>query len=208
MVITMDKTILLSSLKSDCEFVYKSWAHSNGEALIFGHGNPDSNIVFVGEAPGKKEVSLNTPFVGKAGENLDFYLEILGKNRKDIYITNVVKFRPVKEKIIASGKSSFSNRPPSKEEIDFFKLWLYKEINILEPDILVCLGQTALSAFSYDEKILVGQTHGCVVEIKKDIFTKDMILFSLFHPASIIYNRKLRPIYEEDVRKLREILEN
>jgi len=202
----MDVDKQLLKLKEDCKAFFKDIYKFQDKLIVFGQGNPKASLVLVGEAPGKQEVLLQTPFVGKAGGNLNEFLHMLGKERQDIYITNVVKFRPVKIKDRTEVTGRLSNRAPNREEIELSRGWLYKEINIIKPDVLVSLGNIALKALARDESLIIGQVHGRPIEPKAGIFNEDLILFPIYHPASIIYRRDLRDIYIEDIEKLRRFL--
>jgi len=170
--------------------------------LVFGDGMPGAKIVLVGEAPGRNEVEIGKPFVGQAGKNLDEFMKILELNREEIYITNVVKFRPYK---INKKTQSISNRPPTKEEIKISEPFLKKELEILNPKLVVSLGNVPLKCLTGDESATIGEYHGKPLEIN---FTgKTMILFPLYHPASIIYKAELKTVYLEDLYKLKEYLQ-
>ena len=153
----------------------------------------------IGEAPGGDEEKQQRPFVGKAGKNLDEFLSVLELNREDIFITNVVKLRPVK---INEETKRKSNRPPNKTEIEFFSPFLFDEIEMVNPKIIITLGNVPLKTVLKDNKITIGSVHGTVVE--KD----GRKYFPLYHPASIIYNRSLKDTYNEDLYKLKEILKS
>ena len=138
------------------------------------------------------------PFVGKAGKNLDGFLDALHLNREDIYITNVVKVRP--SKLSAAGR--IVNRPPSREEKALFTPWLMHEIAIVRPDALVTLGNVALQAFIDD---VIGSRHGrwspaVIAPPEQEAFT--LPLFALYHPASVIYNGSLKETYARDLEAL------
>jgi len=196
----------LETLKEECKVWFNGIYKYQDNLIVFGQGNPNASLVLVGEAPGKQEVLLQTPFVGKAGENLNEFLHILGKERQDIYITNVVKFRPVKITVQTGTIGRISNRAPIREEIELSEEWLYKEINIIKPDVIVSLGNIALKAFACDESLSIGKIHGRPIEPKQGVFSKDMILFPLYHPASVIYRRNLMDTYFEDIGNLRRFL--
>jgi len=200
----IDKQLL--KLKEDCKAFFKDIYKFQDNLIVFGQGNQKASLVMVGEAPGRQEELLQTPFVGKAGENLNEFLHLLGKERQDIYITNVVKFRPVKIKDQTGATGRLSNRAPNREEIELSRGWLYKEINIIKPDVLVSLGNIALKALARDESLTIGQVHGRQIKPKAGVFNEDLILFPLYHPASVIYRRELRETYIEDIGKLRKFL--
>jgi len=176
--------------------------HFNGEVpLVFGDGNIDSRIVLVGEAPGRTEIEQGKPFVGQAGKNLEEFISILGIKREELYITNVVKFRPVKFNP-ETGRES--NRTPVKDEISISKDFIEQELSIIAPKLVVSLGNTALRCILKDDKASIGIFHGnpLNVSFSKAYFT----LFPLYHPASIIYRRELKSTYIEDLHKLKEYI--
>lgn len=165
--------------------------------VVLGDGKINADILLIGEAPGGEEEKQGKPFVGSAGKNLNEFLEIINLDRSEIYITNVVKLRPFK---LSTKTNKPINRPPNKQEIDFFKEYLYKEIDAVNPKIIVTLGNTALKAVFKDNKALIGYYHGRITEV----FGKKV--FPLYHPASIIYNRELKGTYLEDLNALKDIL--
>lgn len=184
----------------ECSAFFDALSLTGQRALVFGEGNQNRPLLMlVGEAPGEQEALQGRPFVGKAGKNLDGFLQALHLKRGDIYITNVVKVRP--SKISAAGR--VVNRPPSREEKALFTPWLMKEIAIVQPDAIVTLGNVALQAFQGDASI--GQVHGAwrravVAPPEQAAFT--LPLFPLYHPASVIYNGSLKAVYEGDLKAL------
>lgn len=104
-------------------------------ALVFGEGPQNPKLMLIGEAPGEQESLQGRPFVGKAGKNLDHFLELAGLAREEIYISNVVKIRPTK----TGSTGRLSNRPPTKEEIAFFRPWLMAEIARVNPGVIATL---------------------------------------------------------------------
>ena len=166
--------------------------------LVLGEGKADSPVLMlIGEAPGETEVLKRRPFVGKAGKNLDEFLLLAHLNREDIFVSNVVKIRPTE--IGPTGRTR--NRAPNKEELSLFTPWLLKEIEAVRPHSLVTLGNVPLKALT-DGKATVGDCHGQWLDSRAGI-----PLFSLYHPASIIYRRALAPVYEQDVLSLAAALE-
>jgi len=161
-----------------------------------GFGNPDSEIVFIGEAPGKDEDKEGRPFVGRAGKLLTVLLEKNSILRKDVYITNVVKFRPP------------DNRDPNPDEITDCLPWLMEELNCIQPKIIVPLGRHALNRFFPNEKIsdvhgkLLHKTRGkrTGIVLFDDLLTE--YFFPLYHPAAALYGNKIRETLEFDFRKL------
>lgn len=163
--------------------------------IVFGEGKQQAKICMIGEAPGGDEEKQGRPFVGKAGKNLSSFLETIGLKREDIYITNVVKFRPTN---ISPKTGNFVNRPPKHSEIDFFLPYLMKELEIIKPDIIVTLGNVPLKAVTGDDSATIGDMHG-VMTTTKDGYR----LFPLYHPAAIIYNRGLSETYQNDLQVLK-----
>jgi uracil-DNA glycosylase len=148
-----------------------------------GEGNASAAVVFVGEAPGATEDALGRPFVGRAGRLLDELLEAAGVSRSDVWITNVVKARPPK------------NRDPRAPEIAHWMPFLERELAIIAPRFVVPLGRHALKHFAPSAKI--AEVHGKLV---------DRRLFPLYHPAAAMYNQTLRATLFEDARALGVLL--
>lgn len=165
--------------------------------LVLGEGKSDHPVLMlIGEAPGETEVIKRRPFVGKAGKNLDEFLSLAKLHREDIFVSNTVKIRPVETG--PTGRTR--NRAPSKEELSLFIPWLLREIDAVQPSALVTLGNVPLKALT-DKKTTVGDCHGQWLSSRAGI-----PLFSLYHPASIIYRRSLAPVYEQDVIALSQSL--
>ena len=161
--------------------------------IVAGEGSAAARAVLIGEAPGEKEELLLRPFVGKAGENLNEFLALSGIERSELYITNTVKFRPV-----AVGKSGRAvNRKPTRAEIDLFFPYLARELEIIKPECTVTLGNVPLNALLKD-KCAIGSVHG------KFISTEHGLVYPMYHPASVIYNRSLREVYISEALKLGE----
>ena len=164
--------------------------------IVFGEGKQNAKICMIGEAPGGDEEKQGRPFVGKAGKNLSSFLETIGLKREEIYITNVVKFRPTN---VSPKTGNFVNRPPKKPEVDFFLPYLKRELEIIQPDMIVTLGNVPLKAVTSDDSASIGDMHG-VMTTTKDGYR----LFPLYHPAAIIYNRGLSEVYQNDLQVLKQ----
>lgn len=171
--------------------------------LVFGDGNIDASLVLIGEAPGKQEVQQGKPFVGQAGKNLDEFITILDINRENLYITNVVKLRPYK---INEATGREVNRTPIKKEINIFTSYLKRELQIIEPELVVTLGNIALKCITMDDSSSIGVLHGNPMDIK--FGEVQFKLFPLYHPASIIYRADLKDIYLQDLHKLKNYLKD
>lgn len=168
--------------------------------IVLGHGNINSSIILIGEAPGSKEVELNKPFVGQAGKYFDEFLEILEIDREKVYVTNTVKYRPTKKSLKTEG---VVNRPPTKKEIESFKEYLFEEIDIISPSIIIPLGNTPLKAL-FKEQHKISEVHGELFNIL--INNTNYKVFPLYHPAAVIYRRELKKTYIDDLKKLKKII--
>lgn len=158
--------------------------------LVPGDGNPDADVVFVGEAPGASEDKQGKPFVGAAGKFLDELLAEAGIERADVFITNVVKARPPK------------NRDPRPDEVEHHLPWLLAQLEVIRPRFVVPLGRHAMGRFI--EGVTITEAHGRPVEQESGPPTRTIIPW--FHPAAAIYNRSLRESLHEDARRLGEML--
>ncbi|MDB5179094.1 MAG: Phage polymerase-related protein [Patescibacteria group bacterium] len=154
--------------------------------LVFGVGSPDAEIVFVGEAPGKNEDLKGEPFVGAAGKFLNEMLASIGLERKDIYITNIVKYRPPE------------NRDPTPEEIAEFIPYLKQQVEVIRPKLVAFLGRHSMSVFLPELKI--SQAHG------KPVRKGGQVYLPLFHPAAALYNGGMRDTLLEDFSLIPAIL--
>lgn len=159
--------------------------------LVHGEGEIGARVMLVGEAPGEQETLQGRPFVGKAGKNLNEFLELAGLERGELYVTNAVKFRPTKRS--AAGRTV--NRPPTREEVSLFLPWLRREIELVAPEVIVTLGNVPLRALT-GPKAVIGDVHGALQD------ADGLRLYPMYHPASLIYNPGLREVYAEDIRRL------
>ncbi len=157
--------------------------------IVPGEGNPNADIMFIGEAPGAVEDKLGRPFVGPAGKFLDTLLESIGLKREDVFITNVVKCRPP------------NNRDPSDEEKAIFKPWLKAQIEFINPKVFVPLGRHALANFL--PNVTISKAHGQIFKREKD----GRAVFAMYHPAVALYNGSYRDILLSDMKNLKEYLE-
>lgn len=169
---------------------------------VFGEGNPHPVALFIGEAPGAEETKLGRPFVGKAGRQLDALLKQAGIDRGSVYITNVVKYRPV-----VRSERSTRNRTPGPKEVAAALPLLREEIAAVEPKVLVTLGNVPLRAvlqLAGEREQPIGALHGRALPLR--LQGGEVDVFPLYHPASGIYNRTLVPVMEQDVLALGEHL--
>lgn len=161
--------------------------------VVFGSGNPEAQIIFIGEAPGKKEDEFGIPFVGSTGRILDKMLEQIKIRREDVYLTNICKCRPPE------------NRDPLPEEIQECWPWLEKQLILIQPKIIVTLGKYALNCFLPQTKL--SEVHGKIT-ITNIPELGELKLFPIHHPAAARINRKTRALFEEDFKKIPELLQS
>lgn len=158
--------------------------------LVFAEGSPDAEVVFIGEAPGKNEDEQGIPFVGAAGKFLNEMLESIGLKREDIYITNIVKYRPP------------NNRDPLPEEKKAFWPYLVRQLNVIKPKLIVTLGRHSMEYFLPNQKI--GQIHGEPKRIQ--LGEVRQVILPLYHPAAALYNGGQRQMLMDDFAKIPMIL--
>lgn len=155
--------------------------------LVVGKGNLNADIVLIGEAPGKQEDLTGEPFVGASGKFLDTMLEAAGIDRSDIYITNIVKYRPP------------DNRDPSKEEKQAFWPYLLQQLEIIKPKVVVTLGRHSLECFLPGTKI--SQIHGQIVRPNLQVGSDQRhqwTIVPLYHPAAALYDGRMRQTLIDD----------
>lgn len=158
--------------------------------LVMGDGTVDADIVFIGEAPGKNEDLQGLPFVGTAGKFLNEMLTGVGLERKDVYITNIVKYRPP------------NNRDPLPEEKQAFWPYLVKQLQIIQPKIIITLGRHSMEYFLPGMKI--SEVHG---EPKRVAFgDQKIVIMPLFHPAAALYNGGLRQTLIDDFARVPQVI--
>jgi len=188
----INKQTLLEQIKADIiqNNICPDWAQET-KNLVMGDGNVDAEIVLIGEAPGKKEDETGLPFVGAAGKFLNEMLSGAGINRSDVFITNIVKYRPP------------NNRDPLPEEKKAFWPYLVRQLDVIQPQIVVTLGRHSMEYFLPDQKI--SMVHG---QPKRIAFgDKKLVIVPLYHPAAALYNGGMRATLIEDFQKLPKIIE-
>lgn len=165
--------------------------------LVFGTGNPDSEIVFIGEAPGKNEDLQGKPFVGAAGKFLNEMLEMIDLKRDDIYITNIVKYRPP------------GNRDPLPDEKKTFLPYLQSQLEVIQPKVVVTLGRHSLNCFLPD--LQISQVHGQPKRVRLSLKKNssqvlEVVILPLFHPAAALYNGAMRQTLIDDFMSIPAII--
>lgn len=155
--------------------------------MVFGDGNPDADVVFIGEAPGKKEDEQGLPFVGAAGRFLNEMLEVIGMKRSDVYITNIVKYRPP------------NNRDPYPDEKAAFLPFLRKQLEVIKPKLIVTLGRHSMEVL-LPPGLKISQVHGQPKRYQGQVY------LPLFHPAAALYNGGMRASLIEDFGRIPRVL--
>lgn len=154
--------------------------------LVFGEGNIDCDVMFIGEAPGLNEDLQKRPFVGRGGQLLNHMLEKAGIKREEVYITNIVKRRPP------------NNRDPLPEEIAAYKPYLTRQIEIIDPKIIATLGRFSMNYFN--DKLKISKDHGKVFRMN------GRVLVPFFHPAAVLRNANLLSEYAKEFKRLPKIV--
>lgn len=175
----------MEKLQSECILCSSCQLRQSARQVVFGVGNPKAKIMLVGEGPGEQEDIQGEPFVGKSGQLLDKYLEVVDLDRKNnIYIANIVKCRPPQ------------NRDPKPEEQDICIKWLREQVKIIRPKIIVCLGRIAAQKLISPDFRVTTQ-HG-------QFFEKGGMLFmGTFHPSALLRNEHNKPAALSDFQALR-----
>lgn len=155
--------------------------------LVFSDGDPEAEIVFIGEAPGKNEDERGLPFVGAAGKFLDEMLASIGMSRKEVYITNIVKYRPP------------NNRDPLPDEKEAFLPFLKTQLEVVQPKLIVPLGRHSMDALL--PGLQISNVHGQPKRYQGQVY------LPLFHPAAALYNGAMRQTLIDDFAKIPKILD-
>jgi len=166
--------------------------------MVFGEGNPDADIVFIGEAPGKNEDEQGRPFIGAAGKFLNEMLEGIGLARADVYITSILKYRPP------------NNRDPLPDEKKAFLPFLQAQLEVIRPKVVVTLGRHSTNCFLPDLQIskIHGQAKRIKISMKQradDVLT--LVILPLFHPAAALYNGGLRQTLIDDFANIPHVID-
>lgn len=184
----MDQDLELKKIAEAVSACNKCELCHSREKGVPGEGPPDAEIMFIGEGPGFHENMQGRPFVGAAGDLLVELLGAIGMKREQVFITNVVKCRPP------------GNRDPLPEELNACNPFLEKQIQIINPKVIVTLGRFSMARFIPQAKI--SEIHGQPVKVK------GMLVVPFFHPAAALHRPSLRPVVEEDFAKLPGLIRN
>jgi DNA polymerase len=181
----MDKLVELKKIED--EMAANTSLPLRGEAnLVFGEGNIDCQVMFIGEAPGVNEDRLRRPFVGRGGQLLDNMIEGLGWKRADVYITNIVKRRPPE------------NRDPLPAEIEAYKPYLTRQIEIIDPKLIVTLGRFSMNYFLPFAKITRDHGHPLMVDGRT--------IFPVYHPAAALRSTQMMEVLRADFKNIPRVL--
>ena len=194
-----DKTHALQKLYDDILNLKKSplytYRKKNNYKPVIGEGDPDASIIFVGEAPGLNEATQGRPFCGAAGRILDELLTSIGLKREAVYITNIVKDRPP------------DNRDPTPDEIELYSPFLYTQLEIIQPKVIVTLGRFSMEYIMNklgltDKLSSISRIHGKIFSTK----TKygDIKVIPLYHPAVALYQRSQYNAMKSDFQILKQ----
>lgn len=192
---------LLEDINTELFLLKKSplykYRKDNNYLPVVGEGSLNASIMFVGEAPGRKEAETGRPFCGASGKLLDELLKTIKLSRESVYITNIVKDRPPE------------NRDPTPEEKDLYAPYLDRQISIIKPTLVAALGRHSMEyvmrRFGLESKILpISQAHGKSFEVSAE--HGKIIIVALYHPAVAIYNRKQKDTLIKDFKIIRKII--
>ena len=183
------KNDLLKKLKDEISNIENCTLKNNSNNLVFADGDHDSNIMLIGEGPGQKEDEQGKPFVGDAGNLLNKMLKAINIERKKIYITNVVNYKPP------------NNRKPEQAEITRYANYLRKHISIIDPKILILMGSTAMESL-FGSKIKISKERG----IWKNIIinNKSYLCIITFHPAYLLRQPENKKYSWTDLKEIRK----
>jgi uracil-DNA glycosylase family 4 len=159
--------------------------------VVFGVGNPEADLMFVGEAPGFHEDKQGFPFVGQAGKLLDQLLEGIGLSRADVYIANVIKCRPP------------GNRDPMLDEIEACEGHLFRQVELIQPKLVGTLGNFATKLLS-GKQLGITRVHGQEQEVT--LGGRDVLLYPLYHPAAALYTPAMLKVLQEDFSRIPELI--
>lgn len=194
----------LDTLKNKIKNISESYKDNSTGGWITGDGPVPCNILFIGEAPGKNEVEQGKPFVGTAGKTFEKYLNWANLKRENIRVTNTCYFRPIINSITKNNRPSVKNRAPKENEILLFRDVLLEEIHLVDPKIIITLGNTPLKSFT--EFKAIGACHGKLL-MNTDL---NINIYPMYHPSALTYNRNdsFEEMFRNDWVNLGLVLKN
>lgn len=179
------------TLRKEAEACTRCQLHESRDKVVFGSGNPDADLMFVGEAPGAEEDRTGLPFVGRSGRLLDQLLAEIGITRAEVFIANVVKCRPP------------DNRDPARAEIEACKSYLERQVQLIEPRLVCTLGNFATKLLSGDPAGIT-KVHGEAKRAK--LGASQVMIFPLFHPAAALRSPKYAAGLREDFARIPQLI--
>jgi uracil-DNA glycosylase family 4 len=185
-----ERRIRLTELQQEASGCERCRLAQTRTQVVFGVGNPDAELMFVGEAPGFHEDKQGFPFVGQAGKLLDQLLAGIGLQRSDVYIANVIKCRPP------------GNRDPMPDEIEQCESYLFRQLELIQPTLVATLGNFATKLLS-GKQFGITRVHG--QEQPVTLGGQRVLLFPLYHPAAALYTPRMLEVLKEDFRRIPEL---
>lgn len=179
------------TLRKEAEACTRCQLHESRDKVVFGSGNPDADLMFVGEAPGAEEDRTGLPFVGRSGRLLDQLLAEIGITRAEVFIANVVKCRPP------------DNRDPARAEIEACRSYLERQVQLIEPRLVCTLGNFATKLLSGDPTGIT-KVHGEAKRAK--LGASQVMIFPLFHPAAALRSPKYAAGLREDFARIPQLI--
>lgn len=179
------------TLRKEAEACTRCQLHESRDKVVFGSGNPDADLMFVGEAPGAEEDRTGLPFVGRSGRLLDQLLAEIGITRAEVFIANVVKCRPP------------DNRDPARAEIEACRSYLERQVQLIEPRLVCTLGNFATKLLSGDPAGIT-KVHGEAKRAK--LGASQVMIFPLFHPAAALRSPKYAAGLREDFARIPQLI--
>jgi len=186
-----DRLVRLEELGAEASGCTRCRLSETRTQVVFGVGDPNADLMFVGEAPGFHEDKQGFPFVGQAGKLLDRLLEGIGLTRADVYIANVIKCRPP------------GNRDPVPDEIERCEPYLFRQIELIEPRVVATLGNFATKLLS-GKQLGITRVHGQAQDVV--LGGRPVVLYPLYHPAAALYTPSMLTVLEEDFRRIPDLL--
>lgn len=178
----------LESIAAEVRTCARCRLHETRTLGVPGEGDPDTEVVFVGEGPGEQEDRQGRPFVGASGQFLTELIQTIGWQRSDVFITNVVKCRPP------------GNRDPFADEIAACSGYLHRQLEVLDPAVVVTVGKHSLNGFRPGERI--SRVHGTTAPALPATGARDAVVFAMYHPAFALYQASNRQTLIDDIRLL------
>ena len=213
------QTVIPTELK---ELAIERAKHFPVEGFLDGQGPLNPRFMLIGEAPGETELLSNHPFTGRAGKELDKFLDKIGVNRNEAYISSVFKSRPWRERKVFSVQQNKritkrANRPPTKQELLAHAPVIDYEIKTVDPPLILTMGNTALTRL-LGNKGPISNVHGRIyrgpllflphLDAQEYAWTeKEYLVYPTYHPASVLYNRKLEETIYEDLVEFKKLIE-